>query len=162
MAVGWNEFEARAPELASAGRSLIYPLGPSGPGLGFLATTRADGGPRVHPVCPAIHDGILCVFVIGDSPKRADLERDGRYAFHVFPAEKDDESFYCTGPALRISDPARRRAAESSVVHNVREDEILFELLLERVLYTTWINPRQPDTRPVYRRWRAEPDQSTG
>jgi hypothetical protein len=47
------------------------------------------------------------------------------------------------------------------VVHNVREDEILFELLLERVLYTTWINPRQPDTRPVYHRWRAEPDQPT-
>jgi len=156
VAVAWKEFEARAPGLASAGRRLIYPLGPQGPGLGFLATTRTDGGPRVHPVCPAIHNGTLCVFVVGDSPKRGDLVRDGRYAFHVFPGQEDDESFYCTGPAVEVKDTARRRSAESSVVHNVRPDEVLFELLVERVLHTTWINPRQPDTRPVYTRWRAD------
>lgn len=23
-------------------------------GLGFLATVRSDGGPRVHPICPVI------------------------------------------------------------------------------------------------------------
>src|SRR5512139_3524706 len=104
MALTWSEFERAAPELAAAGRRLIYAVGPGGPGLGFLATTRADGGPRVHPVCPAIHDGALCVFVIGASPKRRDLARDGRYAFHAFPGRDDDESFYCTGPAREVRD----------------------------------------------------------
>ena len=155
MALPWSEFERAAPELAATGRRLIYMVGPQGPGLGFLATTRADGGPRVHPVCPAIHEGVLCVFVIGASPKRRDLARDGRYAFHAFPGRDDDESFYCAGPAREIADTARRRAAEAAVVHHVRPDEVLFELALERVLHTTWIAPRTPDTRPVYERWRA-------
>ncbi len=155
MALTWRELERAAPALAATGRRLIYAVGPEGPGLGFLATTRADGGPRVHPVCPAIHDGALLVFVIGASPKRRDLARDGRYALHAFPGRDDDESFYCTGPALEIRDPARRCAAESAVVHEVRPDEVLFELALERILHTTWIAPRTPETRPVYERWRA-------
>jgi hypothetical protein len=157
MAVSWAEFERAAPELAELGRRRIYCVGPNGPGLGFLATTRADGGPRVHPVCPALHEGTLCVFVIGASPKRRDLARDGRYAFHSFPGQDDDESFYCTGPAREIFDPARRASAEKSVVHHVRPDEALFELWIERVLHTTWIEPRTPTTRPVYRRWAAPP-----
>lgn len=155
MAVSWSDFEIVAPELSLVGRRLIYFVGPKGPGLGFLATTRADGGPRVHPVCPAIHDGSLYVFVIGDSPKRRDLARDKRYALHAFPDKDNDESFYCTGPAVEVSDGARRRPAESAVVHNVRPEEVLFELLIERVLHTTWLNPRQPDTQPVYRRWHS-------
>jgi len=155
MAVPWSDFERAAPGLAAVGRRLIYCVGPDGPGLGFLATTRVDGGPRVHPVCPALHDGALVVFVIGASPKRRDLARDGRYALHAFPGQDDDESFYCTGPAREIRDPARRRAAEASVVHTVKPDEVPFELALERVLHTTWIAPRTPATRPVYEKWRA-------
>lgn len=152
-AISWQGFEASAPELAATARRLLYPVAPTGPGLGFLATTRADGGPRVHPVCPAIHAGALYVFVIGASPKRADLARDGRYALHAYPAMEDDESFYCIGRALEVTDRGRRRATESAVVHNVRDDEVLFELRLSRVLHTTWLRPRQPDTQPVYHRW---------
>ena len=155
MSVSWGEFERVEPGLAAIGRKLIYCVGPQGPGLGFLATTRADGGPRLHPVCPALHEGMLCVFVIGASPKRRDLARDGRYAFHAFPGRDDDESFYCTGPAREITDPARRASAEKAVVHHVRPDEALFELGIERVLHTTWIEPRTPATRPGYQRWAA-------
>jgi hypothetical protein len=56
MAVSWAEFESASPELAETGRSYLYFYGP---GLGYLATVRADGGPRVHPVCPCIVDGRL-------------------------------------------------------------------------------------------------------
>ncbi len=153
MSVSFSELETREPALAATARRLLYPIGPSGPGLGFLATTRADGGPRVHPVCPTLHAGGLYVFVRGASPKRFDLERDRRYALHGYPAEKDDESFYCSGRARRVADPALRRAAESAVVHHVKPDEVLFELRISRVLHTTWLDPRQPDTRPVYHRW---------
>ena len=155
MTVPWRDFESKAPQLASVGRRLIYMVGPTGPGLGFLATTRADGGPRVHPVCPAIWEGGLYVFVVGSSPKRLDLIRDGRYALHAYPDKDNDESFYCRGPALEITDIDLRRSTEAAVVHHVRPDEVLFELLVDRVLHTTWVNPRQPDTHPVYTRWRA-------
>ena len=113
MSVHWSEFEAREPELAATSRRLLYPIGPTGPGLGVLATTRADGGPRVHPVCPALAEGGLYVFVMPASPKRRDLERDGRYALHGYPAEKDDESFYCSGRAVAITDPEFCERAKS-------------------------------------------------
>jgi hypothetical protein len=151
----WSRFEEKAAALAEAGRRLLYGFGPGAPAIAFLATTRSDGGPRVHPVCPAIHEGGLYVFVIGHSPKRGDLARDGRYALHAFPSEKDDESFYCTGPAFEVRDPAFRARAEASFVHHVKPEEALFELRLASVLHTTWKNPRTPETSPVYERWRA-------
>ena len=49
--ITWTEFAQRQPALAAAGRGQIYQ---HGLGLGFLATVRRDGGPRVHPVCPVI------------------------------------------------------------------------------------------------------------
>ncbi|MEX2207404.1 MAG: pyridoxamine 5'-phosphate oxidase family protein [Myxococcota bacterium] len=155
MPIPWSEFEAREPELAATSRRLLYPIGPKGPGLGFLATTRADGGPRVHPVCPALYADGLYVFVMPGSPKRFDLERDGRYALHAYPAEKDDESFYCIGRALAVSDPGLRERAIPSFTHHVKPEEALFELRLHRVLHTVWLNARQPGTKPVYHRWQA-------
>jgi hypothetical protein len=154
-ALTWQELEGAAPDFAGAGRKLLYQFGPDGPGLAMLATTRGDGGPRLHPVCPALCLGGMYVFVIGHSPKCADLRRDGRYALHAFPGRADDESFYCTGPALEVRDSELRARAESHVVHNVRPDEVLFELRLTHILHTTWLRPRTPETEPVYERWRA-------
>ena len=65
----WGQFAAARPDLAATGRSLYYQVGV---GLGFLATVRADGAPRVHPVCPLLVDDGLYLFLI-PSPKRADL-----------------------------------------------------------------------------------------
>ena len=78
-----------------------------GPGLGYLATVRADGGPRVHPVSPVITDEGLFCFVV-DSPKRRDLERDGRYALHSFPPEDSDDEAYVAGRAAPGHRPGAR------------------------------------------------------
>ena len=67
----WSEFAAARPALASAIRGLVHQYGP---GLGYLATVRPDGGPRVHPISPVIIDDGLYCFVM-DSPKRRDLDR---------------------------------------------------------------------------------------
>jgi pyridoxamine 5'-phosphate oxidase-like protein len=155
QALTWAAFAEKEPALAAVGRKLLYRFGADKVALGFLATTRKDGGPRVHPVCPALLGGGLYVFVIGGSPKRADLARDGRYALHAFPDEKDDESFYCAGSAREITSPAARAAAVPSFAHAVRDDEALFELRLAQVLHTVWESPRTPQTRPIYQRWRA-------
>ncbi|WP_084557115.1 pyridoxamine 5'-phosphate oxidase family protein [Hamadaea tsunoensis] len=98
----WNQFAAASPQLAEQIRALFHQYGP---GLGYLATVRADGGPRVHPVSPVITDEGLYCFLI-DSPKRRDIERDGRYALHAFPAEESDVEAYLTGHAVPVTDAA--------------------------------------------------------
>ena len=50
--VTWGGFSLERPDLAEAGRGLLYQFGV---GLAFLATVRRDGGPRVHPMCPIAH-----------------------------------------------------------------------------------------------------------
>ena len=50
----------------------------------------------MHPVSPVIADGGLFCFVTA-SPKRRDLERDGRYALHAYPAESSDDEAYLAG-----------------------------------------------------------------
>ncbi|MEU6072458.1 pyridoxamine 5'-phosphate oxidase family protein [Micromonospora sp. NPDC047074] len=99
----WSEFAADEPRLADGIRLLMQQYGP---GFGYLATVRADGGPRVHPVSPVITDEGLFCFVV-DSPKRRDLERDGRYALHSFPPEESDDEAYVAGHARPVTDPAR-------------------------------------------------------
>ena len=56
LVVTWGEFRSERPDLADTGRGLLYNFGI---GLGFLATVRTDGGPRVHPVCPILTDDHL-------------------------------------------------------------------------------------------------------
>ena len=151
--LSWQEFADRRPDLAEAGHALLYQFGL---GLAFLATIRRDGGPRLHPVCPLIHDGRLVVFVIGHSPKCYDLQRDGRYALHAFPPADTDDEFYCTGRAVALVDPGLRQAVAEQAKHHVQDHEVLFELRLERALHTTWENPRQPNTYPIHTKWWLE------
>jgi len=148
----WHAFELSAPAMAEAGRALLYQFGP---GLGFLATVRKDGGPRLHPICPLIVDGRLVAF-IGPSPKQRDLLRDGRYALHTFPPDKVDDEFYVTGRAARVDDPARRAAVSAAVAAQGTthgEDDVLFELDIERALHAAY-GARGPDAwPPTYTKW---------
>ena len=150
MALNWDDFNTATPEIAAAGRALLYQYGI---GLGFLATVRKDGGPRVHPCCPIIAEGRLCVFILEVSPKLHDLNRDGRYALHSNPCATNDDEFYIAGLTKRIEDAAIRSRFSSLAKHNVKDTEVLFEMFAERALHTTWKNPRQPNTEPVYSRW---------
>jgi hypothetical protein len=123
----WSEFAADEPRLARAIHALMHQYGP---GLGYLATVRADGGPRVHPVSPVITaDGLFCFIV--DSPKRRDLERDGRYALHSFPPENSDDEAYIAGRAEPVTDPRRIEAIASNLRAEPRVDWKLFELTVE-------------------------------
>jgi hypothetical protein len=99
-ALGWSQFEAARPDLAEAGRALLYQFGV---GLAFLSTVRRDGGPRLHPFCPVLAGGALVAHLI-PSPKRDDLHRDGRYALHSFPCPDNEDAFYLTGHASQVTD----------------------------------------------------------
>jgi hypothetical protein len=146
----WGEFQSEMPEMAEAGRSLLYqfPIG-----TGFLATIRKDGGPRVHPVCPVLENEGLYVFIGNASPKLHDLLRDGRYALHSFPLPDVDDEFYVSGRARRIDDAEVRRIvyATYTATGASTSDDTLFELGLERALHAKY-GPR-PSWPPAYTRW---------
>jgi len=143
----WGEFSVAAPALAAVGRAQLYQWNI---GLAFLATVRADGGPRVHPVCPVItpgddtDDGELFV-MINPGPKQRDLLRDGRYALHgeTFAPPRHDDGFYLTGRARPVTDDACR-ARFVAQLHAERdpaapawvpsEADVLFELLIDTAL----------------------------
>jgi len=151
--VAWQDFAAAEPEMAEIGRGLLEQFGP---GLAFLATVRSDGAPRLHPVCPVLTDGHLYVLVTRESPKRDDLERDGRYALQTFPQPKPgSDEFYVAGAARLVRDAATRAAVLAAAKHMADASEVVFELGLERVMHTRWEHPLTPQMRPVHRKWRA-------
>lgn len=101
-----------------------------GPGLGYLATVRADGGPRVHPVSPVVHDGRLYCFIVA-SPKRDDLSRDGRYALHTFPSDRSEDEAYLAGRASRVVEPGLVARLGASMRAEPTVDWWLFELTVD-------------------------------
>jgi hypothetical protein len=123
----WSEFAADEPLLAESIRLLMQQYGP---GYGYLATVRADGGPRVHPVSPVITDDGLFCFIV-DSPKRRDLERDGRYALHSFPPEESDDEAYVAGRARQVTDQERIDQLAGSLRAAPQVDWRLFEFSVD-------------------------------
>jgi hypothetical protein len=151
--VRWKQFAAEAEGVAEAGRRLLYQ---HGPGLGFLATVRKDGGPRLHPVCPVVAHGGLYVFVGNQSPKVHDLRRDGRYALHSFPAPDVDDEFFVAGAAVVVDDDEVRGPVYEAYLAQgtTTSDDTLFELMVERALHAA--NGPRPSWPPTYSRWAAE------
>jgi hypothetical protein len=153
----WAELEAQRPDLADAGRALLYQFGV---GLAFLSTVRGDGGPRLHPICPLIVGGVLAAHVI-PSPKRDDMHRDPRYAMHSFPCESNEDAFYLTGEARQIKDPV---LAEAAAALFLAERDLtqeppgfsageIFEFRIRRCLLTR--TTAHGDWNPVHAVWRA-------
>jgi len=143
--ITWIEFERQQPALAAAGRAQFYQHGIA---LGFLATVRKDGGPRVHPVCPVLSPAGLHVLIL-PGPKRGDLRRDGRYSLHTetFAPPREDDGFAVSGRATEVADRARRGIVRDQVLADFGAlwpdfDELtLFELSVASCLLTL----TQPD-----------------
>ena len=148
----WNDFEREVPEIAKAGRALLYHFGP---GLGYLATVRPDGGPRIHPICPVQEAGSLYAFITR-SPKRADLLRNRHYALHSFPLPEGDDEFFVSGRATQVQDAAVRMLVDHAIAaqgttHS--DDELLFELSIDRALHSAYA--ARGAWPPTYSKWRA-------
>jgi hypothetical protein len=138
----WPQFASAAPRLAAQLRALFQQYGQ---GMGYLATVRADGGPRVHPVAPVITDDGLFCFLI-PSPKRRDLERDGRYALHSFPPEHTNDEAYLAGTAAPVTDPGRVAELAGRFRATAQVDWRLFELGVDLAMVGR--------TGPAYQLWR--------
>ena len=138
----WGEFRSARPDLADAGRKLLYNFGI---GLGFLATVRADGGPRVHPICPVLTDDHLYGLIV-PGPKLNDLRRDRRFALHseTVPPPHQDDAFYLTGVPTEVTDPSKWEQVATQLLAERElqsrwpgfEAQVLFEFLFDRCLLT--------------------------
>jgi hypothetical protein len=127
----WSEFAAASPSLAASVHAAIHQYGP---GLGYLATIRPDGGPRLHPVSPAIvGDGLYCCLL--DSPKRRDLDRDSRYALHAFPADDSEDEAGLRGHARTVVDPGAVRWIAAAMRAEPGMDWRLYELCIDAAFY---------------------------
>lgn len=152
----WSDFSAEEPNIAEIGKKLFFPLREH-VGLAFIATLRKDGAPRLHPISLVISKGHLYVMIPPTSPKCADLIRDGRFALQANPPPNNEENkeFYIAGCANRILDPKIRKSLIDDTKVVTKENEVLFELFLERVMYTKLVNRGTLDERPIHRKWRA-------
>lgn len=155
----WAAFEAAAPNLAARGRQLFYM---HGVGIGFLATVRRDGGPRVHPICPILtQDALFALIVPG--PKLADLRREGQYALHCLtsPPPRQDDAFYIAGKVTEVADSRIwDRVAEQFLAERDTaarwpgfETQVLFEFHIERCLVT--LTEASQELRAGHTVWRA-------
>ena len=142
--MSWQTLEAQNPELAAFGKQRLDG------NVAYLATVRADGSPRVHPVTPIIGAGRLFVFMEPTSPKGRDLERDGRYALHCSVSDNSGTSgeFYAMGRAQLVDSAELRALAVSAASYEPAERYILFECAIEQAASTTY-----GDAGPVRRRW---------
>ena len=146
----WAEFEAAEPEMAAIGAGLLARFH-----LAYLATVRADGSPRVHPVSPFIIEGRLIVATPSESPKAGDQLRDGRYVIHMLPG-KDDAEFRVRGRARLVAPGPLRRTVLRDGPHYVKEHDCIFEYDIEEAATAYWMNVGQPGTYPVRERWREQ------
>ncbi len=152
----WKEFSLQEPELANFGKRMLL-QGGAPTGFGFLATLRNDGAPRLHPISLVFSDDRLFVFIPPESPKCSDLRRDGRYALQAFPPPANEYGieFYISGVAGCIVDPDIRRDVIARTGVHVEEHEQLFELCLDRAMYTNLAERGTPQEHPSHRIWRA-------
>ena len=144
----WADLEGQAPELAAEGRRLLYARGH---GEALLATVRGDARPRIHPISIGIVGGHLYAFLL-PSPKRADLEQDGRFALHAHQDPAAPDEFQLRGQARLVTDPSERARAGDGWPFTADDTYVLFEFAIASAL----LGRRGADEWPPrYTSWRS-------
>ena len=127
--MSWQVLEDGNQELAEFGRKRF-----ASNHVGYLATNRKDGSPRVHPMTPFVGEGHLFFFTDDGSLFCRDLQRDGRYALHCSVENQDggEGEFFVKGQATLTDDSDLRVIAEKYVPYSdLEDDHVLFELSVE-------------------------------
>lgn len=144
--MSWKFLEDGQPELATFGAERLNGK------VAYLATVRADGAPRLHPMTPIIGEGHLFVFMEPTSPKGRDLQRGSKYAMHCAVADNSGASgeFNLTGRARLVVDPDLRALAVKLASYAPADRYILFEFDVESAASTTY-----PNDKPVRQVWKT-------
>jgi hypothetical protein len=147
----WAEFAAAAPDIAAEGRRLILARGD---GEALLATVRGDDLPRIHPVNVAIVDGRLYAFIIARSPKRLDLELDGRYAMHTHQDPAAPSEVALRGHARHVTHAREREDVAAGWAFEVDDGYALFEFDIDVALLGARLSA--DDWPPRYSSWKDD------
>ena len=151
--IDWAEFSETAPEIAAAGLRLTDPNE-----VALLATVSAEGRPRIHPFVFKVVEGRAIAFILTTSPKMRDLDERAFYTIHAQPGAQDEE-FMMSGKARCIDDETVFRPAALIAMGFVTDNdmnETLYEFLIDRALWTRWLDFGTPDHRPERMVWSAK------
>lgn len=132
----WDELADLQPELATAGKRLLYH--PDHGEVGLLATLDRLGAPRLAPVCPIFASRGIYLLIGAGTPKRQDIDRNPRYALHAQIGASDEE-FQIRGHASAVEEPAQIRAVLNAITFSSYDPEDpLYELRISQALWVTW------------------------
>ena len=143
----WGAFAAAECELAAFVAERLR-AAPS-----YLATVRASGAPRVHPVTPIFTADGLYLFMDPTSPKGADLSERGWFAIHNGVPDNagtgGEASVSSTGHPVAAA--AVRATAAAAASYSPDERYVLFELrpteVRDDMRFTVWHVRRRYCTR---------------
>lgn len=150
----WSDVVDAAPDLAKDVRERFEATG-----LGYLATLRKDGSPRVSGIEPFFWDGEVWLGSMWEARKAHDLRRDGRCSLHAANVDKNiaDGDARVSGTAVEIVDEARKEAVGRAISAHSEFDPDehgpwhLFSLDVTEVLFL-----RPGDGALVIRTWTPE------
>jgi hypothetical protein len=139
----WGAFATDEPDLAAfvADRLRAAPC--------YLATVRAGGAPRVHPVTPIITADGLYLFMEPTSPKGRDLRERGFFAIHNGVPDNAGTGGEASlrGTGRPIDDPSVRAAVVAAASYQPAERYVLFELLVDEIRCNGYGDVELPPTR---------------
>ena len=147
MVMRWSMFAEQEPELAGFGQARLL-AAPA-----YIATLRANGAPRVHPVTPIFGAGGLYLFMEPTSPKGVDLRERGWFALHngVPDSAGTGGEASVSGTGHAVEDAGLRATVAAAASYDPADRYVLFELHPTEVRS----NGYGDVTLPERRQWRA-------
>ena len=145
--MSWQKLLDGSPELAAYGTARFTDR------VAYLATTRKDGTPQVHPVSPILRENRLFVFMYPTSPKAHDLQRGSSYMLHCAVESNDGGlgEFYVQGKAQQVHDAALWERVRPGHPEDFGVKYILFEFEVERAFSMVYLGDEN-----VVNRWKQE------
>lgn len=115
----WSDVATAAPELAADVRRRFEDVG-----MGFLATLRADGSPRISGIEVFFRDDDVWLGMMWDSRKALDLRRDPRCEVQAGSADKDVKAgdARISGLAVEVHDPGVKAVIGAAVADDTGFD----------------------------------------
>ena len=117
--VAWGTFQSGEPALSSQIAERLSA------GVCYLATVRADGYPRVHPVGVNVRGDQLIVPMMPSSPKGHDLRRTGRFAVHCTVENKLGEVEVLVSGHAQECEPAEEFRSRGWITFDLGIGEVL-------------------------------------
>jgi hypothetical protein len=145
----WIQLAAEAGDLADAGRKLLMNCAATW-GIALLGTTRADGSPRIGPLCVYILDDRVYITVEGW--KERDLSRDPRYFLHSYWGAGQDEFALAGEVEPALVGEVRDRIIE--LEPRTRHSPVIRELHITSAHAVTYRNFPKPDMYAEVIAWR--------